>query len=203
MRSFWLHAEGYLAIMAIGLLLLPVDARAEARPAVADAELFRMEDRYRAGNYLAFGGLLAEVIAALSHDRGLAYGFYGASALMRYAGMPILAGSASDICRAGAGGTCASHGYAYFALSAAAEAALAAELFALEWDRRHEGPPSLSHLAGAYAAAGVSTAAFLFAWSRFREVRGRNSGEERMSFRIAPRIGGAGLTLRFAFGGDG
>jgi hypothetical protein len=185
------------------LLLLPLmRANAAAEPARSDAELFRLEDRYRTGNYLAFGGLLAEAIAGLSHDRGLAYGFYGSSALMRYAGMPILAGSASALCRAGAGPDCGSRGYAYFAVSVAAEAALAAELYALEWDRRHGAPRSLSHLAGAYAAAGVSTAAFLFAWTRFRDVRGRNPEEDRASFRIDAYPGGAGLTLGFAFGGD-
>jgi hypothetical protein len=192
-----------LMITVIGMLLAAKGLHAAESRVLTDAEFFRMEDRYRAGNYLAFGGLLVEVVAGLTHDRGLAYGFYGASAAMRYAGMPILAGSASSICRAGRVGNCGSHGYAYFALSAAAEAALAAELFALEWDRRHGAPRSLSHLAGAYAAAGVSTAAYLYAWSRFRDVRGRNAEEERMSFWFAPWKEGTGITFRIAFGGDG
>lgn len=191
-----------LATAFAGLLLLPMAARAAERPALSETELFRMEDRYQAGNYLAFGGLLAEAIAGLSHNRGMAYGFYGASAAMRFAGMPILAQSAFGLCRAGAGESCGSHGYAWFALSAAAEAALAAELFAMEWDRRHGAPRNLSHLAGAYGAVGVSSVAYLFAWSRFREVRGRNTDEERMSLGIAPLGGGGRLVVRFAFGGN-
>jgi hypothetical protein len=57
------------------MLLLPFAPHAALEPAMTDAEFFRMEDRYQAGNYLAFGGLLAEVVAGLSHDQGLAYGF--------------------------------------------------------------------------------------------------------------------------------
>jgi hypothetical protein len=192
-----------LIIPILAMLMCPMPTRAGGDPALTDAELFRWEDRYQAGNYLAFGGLLTEAIAGLSHDRSLAYGFYGASTLMRYAGIPILAGSASALCHAGAGGNCANHGYAYFAVSVAAEGALAAELFALDWDRRHGAPRNLSHLAGAGGAAGVSTAAFLIAWSRFREVRGRSAEEEHTSLWLAPRQGGAAVTLRFAFGGDG
>ncbi len=198
-----MRGNRFLATAFAGLLLLPMAARADRQPVLSETELFRMEDRYEAGNYLAFGGLLAQAIAGLSHDRGMAYGFYGASVAMRYAGMPILAQSASGLCRAGTGEGCGSHGYSWFALSAAAEAALAAELFALEWDRRHGTPRSLSHLAGAYGAVGVSTIAYLFAWSRFREVRGRNADEERMSLSLAPLNGGGRLVLRFAFGGEG
>ena len=58
---------------------LPLSARAEAPKALSDEESFRLEDRYRAGNYLAMGGLLTEAVAALTHDRDLALGFYGAS----------------------------------------------------------------------------------------------------------------------------
>jgi hypothetical protein len=187
----------------LACLALPLAARAAAPPTLSETELFRLEDRYRAGNYLVFGGLLAEAAAGLSHDRGLAYGIYGASALMRYAGMPILASAAGDLCRAGGEAPCGSRGYAWFAASAAAEAALTAELFALAYDRRHGTPRSLSHLGGAYAAAGASTAALLMAWARFRDVRGRNAEGERLSLAIALAPGGARLTLGWMFGGDG
>jgi hypothetical protein len=189
--------------IAFGLCLLAAPlARAAASPPLTDTERFRLEDRYRVGNYLAMGGLFAEAVAALTHDRALAWGFYGTSAAMRFTGLPILASSAQALCADGGQGPCANRGYAYFALSAVAEAALAGELYALDYDRRHGAPRSLSHLAGAYAAAGASTTAYLVSWYRFRDLRARSGEEERVSWAIRPVPEGAGLTLRFAFGGD-
>jgi hypothetical protein len=177
-------------------------ARAADAP-LSETERFRLEDRYRVGSYLAVGGLFAEAVAALTHDRTLALGFYGTSAAMRFAGLPVLASAAGALCTEGGSGPCANGGYAYFALSAAAEAALAGELYALDYDRRHGAPRSLSHLAGAYAAVGVSTAAYLLAWHRFRDIRSRGGEDERVSWAIRAVPGGAGLTVRFALGGDG
>lgn len=150
------------------------------------------------------GGLFAEAVAALTHDRGLALGFYGTSAAMRFAGLPILASAARDLCAEGGPGPCSGRGYVYLALSAASEGALAGELYALDFDRRHGAPRSLSHLTGAYAAAGLSTAAFLVSWYRFRDLRTRSvEEEERVSWAVRVVPGGGGLTLRFAFGGNG
>jgi hypothetical protein len=189
-------------VLGAALLAAAPAARAEARP-LSDEERFRLEDRYRAGTYLAMGGLFAEAVAALTHDRGLAWGFYGTSGALRFAGLPISAAAAGDLCRDGGSGACGNGGYAYFAASAAAEAALAAELIALDYDRRHGAPRSLSHFAGACAAAGASTAAYLFSWYRFREVRARGGDAERVSWALGPAPGGAVLSLRVAFGGHG
>ncbi|MBW8889592.1 MAG: hypothetical protein JF616_17690 [Fibrobacteres bacterium] len=189
--------------MALGLCLLSAPlAGAAGLPPLTDTERFRLEDRYRVGNYLAMGGMFAEAVAALTHDRALASGFYGASVAMRFTGLPIMASSAQTLCTDGGSGRCANGGYAYFALSAVAEAALAGELYALDYDRRHGAPRSLSHLAGAYAAAGASATAYLVSWYRFRDLRARSGEEERVSVAVRPMPGGGGLTLRFAFGGD-
>ncbi len=189
--------------IALSLCLLAASARAAGPPPLTDSERFRLEDRYRVGNYLAMGGLFAGAVAGLTHDRALALGFYGTSAAMRFTGLPILASSARALCKEGGTGPCANRGYLYFGLSVAAEAALAGEWYALDYDRRHGAPRSLSHLAGAYAAAGVSTAAYLVSWYRFRDLRSRSGEEERVSWAIRPVPGGAGLTLRFALGGNG
>jgi len=186
----------------VGSLVAPLTAQAETRP-LSETERFRFEDRYRIGNYLAMGGLFTEAVAALTHDRGLALGFYGASTAMRFAGLPIMASAAGALCRDGGTGSCDGRGYAYFAISAAAEAALAGELYALDYDRRHGTPRSLSHWAGAYAAAGVSTAAYVVSWYRFRDLHARGADEERVSWAVRPVYGGARLSLRFAFGGHG
>lgn len=177
-------------------------ARAAEAP-LSETERFGLEDRYRAGSYLAMGGLFAEAVAALTHDRTLAWGFYGTSVAMRFAGLPLLASAAGALCSQGGSGPCRNGGYAYFALSVAAEAALAGESYALDFDRRHGAPRSLSHLAGAYAAAGVSTAAYLLSWYRFGDLRSRGGEDERVSWAIGAVPGGAGLSVRFALGGDG
>jgi hypothetical protein len=192
-----------LPILACLCLSLSAPLRAAA-PALSDEERFRLEDRYRAGSYLAMGGMFMEAVAALTHDRGLAWGFYGTSIAARFAGLPLLASAAGDLCRGDGAGPCPNRGYAYYAAGAAAEAALAGELIALDYDRRHGAPRSLAHLAGAYAAAGASTGAYLFSWYLFRGIRARaGEAEERMSWAIGPRRGGAALSLRFVFGRDG
>ena len=187
--------------LCVALFAAPLPSRGETPP-LSETERFRLEDQYRIGNYLAMGGLFAEAAAALTHDRALALGFYGASAAMRFSGLPIFASAAGALCRDGGRGPCDRRGYAYLAVSAAAEAALAGELYALDYDRRHGASRSLSHWAGAYAAAGVSTAAYLFSWYRFRDVHARGADEERVSWAVRPLPGGAGLSLGFAFGGN-
>jgi len=189
--------------ISLGICLLSAPlARAAGPSPLTDTERFRLEDRYRVGNYLAMGGLFAEAVAALTHDRALAFGFYGTSAAMRFTGLPIMASSARALCAEGGPSPCANRGYAYLVLSAVAEVGLAGELYALDYDRRHGMPRSLSHLAGAYAAAGASTTAYLVSWYRFRDLRSRSGEEERVSWAVRPVPGGAGLTLRFALGGD-
>lgn len=192
----------FLLGICVASLVAPLASRAETQP-LSETERFRLEDRYRIGNYLAMGGLFTEAVAALTHDRGLALGFYGTSAAMRFAGLPIMASAAGALCRDGGSGPCDRRGYAYFAISAAAEAALAGELYALDYDRRHGASRSLSHWAGAYAAAGVSTAAYVVSWYRFRDLHARGAEEERVSWAVRPLYGGAGLSLRFAFGVHG
>ena len=193
----------YLAPIILGFCLVaaPIAQAAGARP-LSETERFGLEDHYRVGNYLAMGGLLTEAAAALTHDRGLALGFYGTSAAMRFAGLPILATSARTLCADGGTAPCSNHGYLYFALSSAAEAALAGELYALDYDRRRGTPRSLSHLAGAYLAGGFSSAAYLVSWYLFRDLRARSGEEERVSWTIKAVPRGAGLTLLFALGGD-
>jgi hypothetical protein len=188
--------------LCCALLAVPPASRAETQP-LSETERFRLEDRYRIGNYLAMGGLFTEAVAALTHDRGLALGFYGAATAMRFAGLPIMASAAGALCREGGTGSCDRRGYAYFAVSAAAEAALAGELYALDYDRRHGASRSLSHWAGAYTAAGVSTAAYVISWYLFRDLHARGADEERVSWGVLPVYGGASLSLRFAFGGHG
>lgn len=186
-------------------ILLASGARAAAPQRLPDSEVFRLEDRYRAGSYLAVGGLLVEATAWLSHDRDVTLGLYGASAAMRFTGLPLMGVSAQELCRDAGPAPCSDRAWPFFALSAAAEAGLAWELAAMEYDFRHHAPRSDLKLIAAYGSATTSTLAFLYAWYRFREVRARNaaSEEDPVSWWFGPSPSGglaSGLVLRLGLG---
>jgi hypothetical protein len=194
-----------LLLALAGFLSAAAGARGASTRRLPDSERFRLEDRYRAGSYLAMGGLLVEAAAWLTHDRDLTLGLYGASAAMRYAGLPLMGVSAQALCRDAGPAPCSDRAWPFFAVAAAAEAGLAWELGAMEYDFRHGAPRSDLKLAAAYGSAGAATAAFLYSWYRFREVRARNAAgeDDPVSWWLAPSPEGglaSGLVLRLGLG---
>ncbi len=190
----------FSAILGIALAapVLGATSPADNSPRLSDSELFRLEDRYETGTYLAMGGVLAGGIAAITHDRLVALGFYGGSVALRFGGLPLLGVTAPELCRVNGGANCESSGWDFFILSLGAECVLAYEMADLARDEYSDKPQNGVKVGAAIGAAGLSTLAYLYSWFRFREVRQRNDGgESRVSLALEPAAGEAlGVTLR-------
>ena len=190
-------------IRALAILSLFSSAQAETRPRLSDTEQFRLEDRYETGTYLVMGGLLSGAIAAITHDRTVALGFYGGSLVMRFAGLPLLGLTAGDLCRANAdAANCETTGWDYFILSLGAESVLAYQMVDLARDEFDHKPQNGVKVGAAIGAAGLSTLAYLYSWYKFRDLKQRSEPTEgRVSLEPAWGPGGrAGVLLTLRLG---